>query len=124
MKNSEIDNRMNRWAIWCLSGRTSNIGFPREASYCRLEARGGRGLSAEFNDGAWEIDQAVRSLDDLLQTTVKIFYLGKGTTVQKAVDCGCSKVTMYNRIGSAHEKIQSWLEENRGQAGRKLNQTL
>lgn len=106
-----INDRLNKWAFWCLTGRTANIGFPRKSSYCSLEGRGGNGLSAEFNDDAWEIEQAVHSLDDVLKDAVKIFYLGKGTSEQKARDCGCAKMTMYKRIDCAQRKILDWLVE-------------
>ena len=104
-----INDRLNQWALWCLTGRTSNIGFPTKSSYCSLEGRGSSDRSADFNDQAWEIEQAVHGLDDILQCAIKVFYLGKGTAEQKARDCGCTKMTMYNRIDSAQRKILDWL---------------
>lgn len=106
-----INDRLNKWAFWCLTGRTANIGFPRKSSYCSLEGRGGNGLSAEFNDDAWEVEQAVRSLDDILKKTVVEFYTGQGTTKQKAIVLGCSEKTMFNRVDSAQFKIMGWLND-------------
>ena len=104
-----INDRLNKWAFWCLTGRTANIGFPRKSSYCSLEGRGGNSLSAEFNDDAWEIEQAVQSLDEILKKAVMQFYTGRGTIEQKARDCGCTKMTLYNRVESAQYKIMDWL---------------
>ncbi len=108
-----IDARMKSWATWALSGRSAMLGYPKECNYTRMMARsGGAPSGAEFNEDAWEIEQAVKTLDSLLQVAVKTLYLGCGTVEQKARDCGCSKKTLFNRIDAAHVKVMDWLNEH------------
>lgn len=106
-----INTRCAQWAAWRRRKDDNGLGFPRECPYTRLQARGGSGYNHVTDEAAWEIECAVRSLDDQLKKVIEVIYLGKGTSRDKARDCRCAESTMFERVHRAHLRIMEWLND-------------
>ena len=106
-----INARLNAWAEWHARRGDSGLGFPRECSYTRLQARSGSGFKAEVDDAAWETHRGVNALIIERRAAVFSFYVRRGLVIQKARDCGCSVATLYRRIDAAHQDLLGWLND-------------
>ena len=106
-----INTRCSQWATWRRRKDDNGQGFPKECIYTRLSGRGGKGYNPTIDEAAWEIDQAVRALPVELKKAVMVFYLGRGTSEQKARDCGCHRDTLFVRVHLAHQGIMEWLND-------------
>lgn len=112
MANDEyIKTRMQQWAEWAAMRESGAVGYPRECSYTRMQARSGSSgyHSPEIDMEAMEIEDAVRELPDYLRCTVREYYVKPGTIEQKAKELRCHRDTIYTRISQAHIMISCWL---------------
>lgn len=115
-KNDEyIKARLIQWSMWVLQREGGGLGFPRECSYTRMQARSGSvGFSSpEVDMDAMEMEQAVCALPEYLRDTVRQFYVAPGTIDQKARALGCHRTRVYARIEVAHGMILIWLNSSR-----------
>lgn len=97
-----IKARLARWGEWCARRESGGLGYPRECSYTRLQARSDAGLiSPEINAEAVETERAVAALPDYLRDTVRSYYVAPGTVEQKARSLRCGRDTIYARIERA-----------------------
>lgn len=104
-----INTRLNEWADWSIRRESNGLGYPRECSYTRMQARSGAGFAPETNERAWEVEQAVQSLGDVSKQVIIEMYLKTGTAEQKARSCQCCARTMFNRLHHAHVLIMEFL---------------
>lgn len=101
-----VNDRLNRWAEWCMCGRrVVGLGFPTQCAYTRLSGSNGRVSAPEFDDEAWQTEQAVRRLDAQLRNVVMVFYLEAGDGLIKSKRLHCSRDTMYARLQRAHNEL-------------------
>lgn len=106
-----IKTRLNQWAEWSLQRDSGGLGFPRECSYTRMQARSGSAgfMSPDIDVDAMEIESAVSELPEPFRTTVRVFYIAPGTIEQKARDLGIHRTRVYSRIERAHTMILGWI---------------
>jgi hypothetical protein len=112
MANDEyIKIRMQQWAEWVVMRESGAVGYPRECSYTRMQARSGSSgfHSPDIDMEAMEIEDAVRVLPDYLRLTVREYYVKPGTIEQKAKQLCCHRDTLYARIEQSHTMISGWL---------------
>lgn len=107
-----IKARLARWGEWCARRESGGLGFPRECSYTRLQARSDSGLiSPEINAEAVETERAVAALPDFLRDTVRSYYVEPGTVDQKARSLRCARDTIYARIDRAIPLLIGWFRK-------------
>jgi len=115
MANDEyIKTRMQQWAEWAAMRESGALGYPRECSYTRMQARSGSSgfHSPDIDMEAMEIEDAVRVLPEYLRATVREYYVKGGTVEQKAKVLCCHRDTLYARINQAHLIISGWLSSS------------
>jgi DNA-directed RNA polymerase specialized sigma24 family protein len=110
-----IKTRLNQWAEWSLQRDSGGVGFPRECSYTRMQARSGSAgfTSPDIDVDAMEIESAVNELPEPFRTVVRVFYIAPGTVEQKARDLGCHRTRVYSRIETAHAMILGLVESRK-----------
>lgn len=97
-----IKQRLARWGEWNARRESGGLGFPRECSYTRMQARSEVGLTApEIDQEAVETEHAVAELPEYLRETVRSYYVKPGTVEQKARDLRCGRDTVYARLERA-----------------------
>lgn len=108
MANDEcIKTRLQQWAEWSLMRDGGSLGYPRECSYTRMQARSGSPgfFSPDIDLEAMQVEDAVRELPEYLRDTVRQYYVAPGTVEQKARVLCCNKKTIYLRLECAHQLI-------------------
>jgi hypothetical protein len=110
-----INSRLNQWAEWCRRREDGGLGFPRECSYARLQARSSSAGYIPIDDGeAWEIERAVQHLRLVfpqLHQVVTLFYRRTMTGEQMARECECCRDTLYHRLHMSHVEIMNWIHD-------------
>lgn len=107
-----INTRLLAWSEWVIKGRrVSGLSYPTQVSYARLATSGGGRHGAEFDEEAWEIEQAVNALRAELKQLVHDFYLRTTTGDMLARKLGCSRDTIYHRLHLAHVEIMGSLND-------------
>lgn len=111
MAADDIQMRLVRWAEWLLRSAGGAMGYPRECSYTRMQARSDSGFcSAEVDLESSETEKAVQQLPDVFKLAVQVYYLHGGTRTQQARMLGCHVRTMERRIRLAHGMIHDVLD--------------
>lgn len=108
----DINTRLQIWAEWIRRREDGGMGFPRECSYSRLQARSNTGYVPIDEGDAWQIERAVTELKKrapLLHQVIGVHYLRTMTIEQRAVTCQCGKRTFFDRLHAAHLQIRSIL---------------
>lgn len=99
----EIQARLVRWAEWLMRATGGGMGYPRECSYTRLQARSTLGFcSPEVDIESAETEMAVQSLPDHLKHAVQMHYLTTATRDQQARMLSCHVRTMERRLERAY----------------------
>lgn len=107
-----VNSRLVSWAEWVASGRkVVGLGYPSQCAYTRMAAHGGQHRGAEFDEDAWEVEQAVNRLDNDLQQMVMEFYLSTTTVEIMARNLHCHRDTVYARLHRAHHEILGHLND-------------
>lgn len=107
-----VNTRLNGWAEWVASGkRVVGLGYPSQCSYTRLSGRSDCVGSPEFDEDAWEMEQAVQRLPADLKQLVIVFYLETSSGEQKAKRLHCHRDTMYSRLNRAHNELLGHLND-------------
>lgn len=105
-----INDRLNQWALWVATGRkVPGLGYPSVVAFSRTIGAGHG--DPEFNENAWETDQAWRALPDELRDLVALFYTRVETVESIAGKHGCSRDTIYVRLHTAHNHILGSLND-------------
>lgn len=111
MAVDDIQMRLVRWAEWVVRLGSGAMGYPRECSYTRMQARSDAGFcSAEVDLESSDTEKAVQLLPQPFKRTVQVYYLHGGTRMQQAKMLGCHVRTMERRILLAHGMIQDGLD--------------
>lgn len=113
-----INERLNEWAEWALKREDGGLGYPRECSYTRLQARSGSGFVPVDNERAWDVERAVQELGGVSKQVITEMYLRTGTAEQKARSCQCCVRTLFNRLHHAHVLIMERLSMQEDGAGK------
>lgn len=105
-----IRERLAKWGEWSARRESGGLGFPRECSYTRLQARSGEGFAAspDVDSDAMDTERAVNELPEHLRDTVRAYYVKPGTVEQKARDLRCGRDTVYSRIERALPLLAEW----------------
>lgn len=113
MGSDDIVHRMIRWAEWLMRSSGGALGYPRECSYTRMQARSDAGFNSEEIDiESSETERAVQSLDQDLKLAVQVYYLAGATRETQARYLKCHVRTMERRVERAHALIRQFLEES------------
>lgn len=114
--DAETERLMRNWARWKLG---APIGLALTGAY-ELEARGRREESSIplLNGEAGDVDQGVELLPEELRQIVRAYWLGKGTTEEKARRARCALRTFWRRLEHAHSRIREHLDRLRRRSRR------
>lgn len=105
-----INDRLNQWARWIATGRkVRGLGYPSSVTWARTPGSGN--ASPEFNEQAYETDQAWRALPSELKWMVAEFYTRTETVESLARTMGCSRDTVYVRLHTAHNHMLGSLND-------------
>lgn len=105
-----INNRLNQWARWVATGRkVRGLGYPGVVAFARTVCPGHR--DPEFDENAWETDQAFHALPPELRDLVELFYTRVETVESIARQQGCHRDTIYVRLHAAHHHILGSLND-------------
>ena len=98
-----INEKLNQWGLWCLSGR-ARVGYPKRAAFMRLVPSESTGSVLICDDEAMQINRAVQRLEGELRQVVDLFYIR-----MRSCDAGsiarvlrCHRDTVYARLHRAH----------------------
>lgn len=98
-----INEKLNQWGLWCLSGR-EQIGYPKRAAFMRLVPSASAREVTVCDEEAMQINRAVQRLDAELRLVVDLFYIR-----MRSCDAGsvarvlkCHRDTVYARLHRAH----------------------
>ena len=106
-----INARLIGWADWVIKGkRVSGLSYPSQVSYARL-AGGSSSNGAEFDESAWEVEQAVNALRSDLKVLVHDFYLRTTTVELLSRRMGCHRYTVYYNIHLAQVEVMGSLND-------------
>lgn len=107
-----INTRLLSWADWVINGRrVRGLSYPTQVSYARLVPSSGQRQGADFDEEAWEVEQAVNALRPDLKKLVHDYYLRTTTGEMLARKLGCSRDTIYHRLHLAHVEIMGSLND-------------
>lgn len=105
-----INDRLNKWARWVAIGRkVRGLGYPSVVAFARTIGTGHG--EPEFDEDAWEVDQACRALPAELRDLIALFYTRVETVESIARKHGCSRDTIYVRLHTAHIHILGSLND-------------
>lgn len=98
-----INEKLNQWGLWCISGR-DQVGYPKRSAFMRLVPTANAGNVTICDDEAMQINRAVQRLDRELRQVVDLFYIR-----MRSCDAGsiaralkCHRDTVYTRLHRAH----------------------
>lgn len=98
-----INEKLNQWGLWCISGR-AKVGYPKRAAFMCLVPSAGLGTLTICDDEAMQINRAVQRLDRDLRLLVDLFYIRMrscdGELVARVLKC--HRDTLYARLHRAH----------------------
>lgn len=98
-----MHQRLERWVRWALTGRrVSGLGYA-QVQLLRL----GSGVAPDpaYEHECSDTDTAITLLPDELRCATMAYYLGLGTTKQRARDCGVSERTFFQRVYRAQHAL-------------------
>lgn len=108
-----VNNRLNQWARWVAMGRKVNgLGYPGSVAWVRQPGSGN--ASPDFDEDAWEVDQAWHAMEQPQPELFKLvlyFYTRNESVERLAMRMGCSRDTVYVRIQQAHQIILGHLND-------------
>ena len=105
-----INNRLNQYGLWCLTGRTQ-LGYPRQAAFLNGQPQtGGRSLDM-CDEEAVIIGRALNTLDRDHRRLADMFYIKMRNcdvdTIAKSLRC--CRQTIYNRLHRVHVVVMDEL---------------
>lgn len=107
-----INEKLNQWGLWCLTGR-DKVGYPKRAAFMRLVPSAGKGNVTICDDEAMQVNRAVQRLDCELRLVVDLFYIKMRScdagTIAKALRC--HRDTVYTRLHRAHVVVMSEIQD-------------
>ncbi|TJZ78786.1 hypothetical protein [Chitiniphilus eburneus] len=127
-----IDSKLRAWAIWSLIREDGGSGYV-QFSY-RERSGGGdcRSYAPSDADGVIVVSgcdgreqvidyEEIRTLDALIHSKLslssrqlfKVWYLGRGTTRQRAEQMSCSEKTAFRHLDRSHHELEKLLLEQR-----------
>lgn len=108
-----INEKLNQWGLWCLSGR-ERIGYPKQAAFLRLMPSSGAGCLEMCDDEAMQVNRAVQRLDRDLRRVVDLFYIKMRSCPAESIarDLKCSRDTVYARLHRAHLVVMGAIEDD------------
>ncbi len=113
--NPYINDRMNRWADWVLSGRrVMGLGYPSRSAFMRLVPADHGPVEPISFEECSETDKAFCALKTVKAELAEALYLYHTTSMTKeqmALECNCCVKTFFNRIHAGHEMIQGFLND-------------
>lgn len=108
-----INEKLNQWGLWCLSGR-ARVGYPKRAAFMRLVPSSGANSVTICDDEAMQVNRAVQKLDRELRRVVDLFYIR-----MRSCDVGsiarvlkCHRDTIYARLHRAHVVVMDALHDD------------
>ena len=108
-----INEKLNQWGLWCLSGR-ARVGYPKRAAFMRLVPSSGANSVTICDDEAMQINRAVQRLEGELRQVVDLFYIR-----MRSCDAGsiarvlrCHRDTVYARLHRAHVVVMDALHDD------------
>lgn len=104
---TEIHERLLDWAE-ASGGDSAASNWSRLLSGCVGGGQGGPIIP--FSDEVYQTEKAVYELEESQKRIVLEFYLNVSSTLEQKLDAlGMSKRTLYRRLNTIHEEIESYL---------------
>ena len=108
-----INEKLNQWGLWCLSGR-ARVGYPKRAAFMRLVPSSGANSVTICDDEAMQINRAVQRLEGELRQVVDLFYIRMrscdGGSIARVLRC--HRDTVYARLHRAHVVVMDALHDD------------
>lgn len=111
MFDTYVAGRLKVWAEWRIRRDHGGIGFPRKVSFLKVAPQVSGYWTPEMDGLAYEVEQCVMALDQILYDAIVACYLHTTSIEQKKIFCGCTKMTYYNRVSSGHRAILGFLND-------------
>lgn len=107
-----INEKLNQWGLWCISGRNPS-GYPKRAAFMRLVPSSGLGTVTICDEEAMQINRAVQRLDRDLRLLVDLFYIRMRSCEAGAIarELKCHRDTVYVRLHRAHLLVMDALHD-------------
>lgn len=102
-KVEHMDQRLERWARWALMG-----GLVRGLGYAQVQmVRVASGVAPDpaFEHECSDTDTAITLLPVEMMQATRSYYLGRGTTKQRARDCGVGEKAFFQRVYRAQHVL-------------------
>lgn len=107
-----INEKLNQWGLWCLSGR-AKMGYPKHAAFMRLVPSESTGSVLICDDEAMQINRAVQRLEGELRQVVDLFYIRMRSCEAGSIArvLKCHRDTVYTRLHRAHVVVMDALHD-------------
>ncbi len=108
-----INEKLNQWGLWCLSGR-ARVGYPKRAAFMRLVPSESTGSVLICDDEAMQINRAVQRLEGELRQVVDLFYIRMRSCEAGSIArvLRCHRDTVYARLHRAHVVVSGALHDD------------
>ena len=117
MRIEWVDARLWNWARWLARSGSAGLGYA-SPNWRSVPSGGYAEARIPLSCGEAEVThQAVLTLSDVLQRTVREWYLRPGPAVAVAGELGVSRPTLYVRLDAADRVLAAWLGERERAAG-------
>lgn len=107
-----INQKLDQWGLWCLSGR-AQVGYPKRAAFMRLVPSEGTSRVTICDDEAMQINRAVQTLNRELREVVDLFYIRMRSCEAGSIArvLKCHRDTVYTRLHRAHVVVMDALHD-------------
>jgi hypothetical protein len=108
-----INDKLNQWGLWCLSGR-DRVGYPKRAAFMRLVPASSVRSVTICDEEAMQLNRAVQRLDRDLRLLVDLFYIRMrscdGGSIARVLKC--HRDTVYTRLHRAHLLVMDAIHDD------------
>lgn len=106
-----INRRLVSWADWVALGRRiGGLGYPTRSAFYNTPGGGGL-MGPVIAEDCILTEKAVHALEPTLRDVVMQFYLRAGTAESHARALQCCSATLYKRLHTAHQRVETFLRE-------------
>ncbi|MGY1490735.1 hypothetical protein ACW4YW_15115 [Methylobacillus pratensis] len=111
MFDTYVAGRLKVWADWRIRRDQGGVGYPRKVAFLKVAPTPAGFWTPEMDSQAYEMEQCVMALDEVLYDAVVACYLHTTSLDQKLIFCGCKKDTYYRRINQAHKVVLGFMND-------------
>lgn len=105
MFDTYVASQLKIWADWRIRREQGGTGFPRKVSFLKVAPQASGYWTPEMDSQAYQMDQCVMALDEILYKAVVASYIHTTTLEQKCNFCDCKERTYRYRLADAHQKL-------------------